>query len=305
MADLSVTLFGKTLRNPVMNASGTLGYGSEIEPLWRVDTLGAYVSKGLSFMPHHGNPPPRLWEEKSALINSVGLQNIGLKRFFSEVFPLFRERQTPVIINFFGFTEEDYVRCAEGIGADELIVALEINLSCPNIKEGGICLGKRAEGVFSIIRKVKAVTGLPLIAKLTPEVTDVVEIARAAFEAGAEGITVFNTFPAAAVDVERMSLPIRGGLSGPFLKSMALRAVADITSAVPVPVIGTGGVMDDRDALAFLMAGATAVQVGTATFVDPYAIPKIIRGIDAYMNGHAIGRLNQIIGRSRAQDRAV
>ena len=202
MADLSIELFGKRLRNPVMNASGTLGYGSEIEPLWTVDTLGAYVSKGLSLQPHHGNPPPRLWEEASALINSVGLQNIGIKRFFKEKFPLFEQRNTPVIINFFGFTEEDYVRCAEAIGANRLIVALEINLSCPNIKAGGICLGKEADAVFRIVRKVKEATPLPLVAKLTPEVTDIVGIARAAFEAGADGINVLNTFPAAAVDIE-------------------------------------------------------------------------------------------------------
>ena len=300
MADLSLELFGKRLRNPVMNASGTLGYGSEIEPLWTVDTLGAYVSKGLSLLPHHGNPPPRLWEEASALINSVGLQNIGIKRFFNEKFPLFEQRNTPVIINFFGFTEEDYVRCAEAIGAHSLIVALEINLSCPNIKAGGICLGKEADAVFRIVRKVKEATPLPLVAKLTPEVTDIVGIARAAFEAGADGINVLNTFPAAAVDIESKALALRGGLSGPFLKPLALRAVADISRSIPIPVIGTGGIMDHRDALSFLMAGAAAVQVGTATFVDPFAIPRIIRGIDAFLDARRIARLDEIIGTARA-----
>jgi dihydroorotate dehydrogenase (NAD+) catalytic subunit len=300
MADLSVKLFGKTLRNPVMNASGTLGYGSEIEPLWRVDTLGAYVSKGLSERPHHGNPTPRLWEEKSALINSVGLQNIGVRRFFDEVFPLFRKRRTPVIINFFGFTEEEYLRCAEAVPSDELIVALEMNLSCPNVKQGGMCFGKQAEDVFRIVKKVKGVTDVPVLAKLTPEVTDIVAIARAAVEAGADGITVFNTFPAAAIDVDRMSMPVRGGLSGPFLKPMALRAVADISGALPVPVIGTGGIMDGSDALAFLMAGATAVQVGTATFIDPFAIPNIIRGIDAYLDAHGVPSVGRITGITRA-----
>ncbi|OPY69862.1 MAG: Dihydroorotate dehydrogenase B (NAD(+)), catalytic subunit [Syntrophorhabdaceae bacterium PtaU1.Bin034] len=301
MADLSITLFGKRLRNPVMNASGTLGYGSEIELLWTVDALGAYVSKGLSFLPHHGNPPPRLSEENSALMNSVGLQNIGVKRFFSEVFPLFVKRRTHVMINFFGFTEEDYLTCAESIKPDELIVALEINLSCPNIKQGGICLGKEAEGVFRIIKKVKEVTSLPLVAKLTPEVTDIVAIARAAYEAGADGITVLNTFPAATVDIEKMNIPLRGGLSGPFLKPMALRAVADISKSIPVPVIGVGGIMNDRDALAFLMAGATAVQVGTATFVDPFTIPKIVKGIEAYMEAHHIADIGRITGTARAE----
>jgi dihydroorotate dehydrogenase (NAD+) catalytic subunit len=301
MADLSVKLFGKRLKNPVMNASGTLGYGSEIEPLWRVDELGAYVSKGLSLLPHHGNPPPRLWEEKSALINSIGLQNVGLERFFSEKFPLFRERNTPVIINFFGFTEEDYVKCAEAIKPDRLIVALEINLSCPNIKQGGICLGKEADGVFRIIKRVKGVTPLPVVAKLTPEVTDIVGIARAAYEAGADGITVLNTFPAASVDVESGRHGLRGGLSGPFLKPIALRAVSDISGSVPVPIIGTGGIIDHLDALSFLMAGAAAVQVGTASFVDPFAIPKIVKGIEAFLETHRIPCLDEIIGAARAQ----
>jgi dihydroorotate dehydrogenase (NAD+) catalytic subunit len=305
MADLAVTLFGATLRNPVMNASGTLGYGSEIEPLWPVDTLGAYVSKGLSFTPHHGNPPPRLREERSALMNSVGLQNIGIARFFEEVFPLFRRRETPVILNFFGFTEEEYVRCAAGITPDRLIVALEMNLSCPNIKQGGLCLGKNPEDVHRVISKVKEVTDIPLVAKLTPEVTDIVAVARAAWEAGADGITVLNTFPSMAVDVEAVNVPLRGGLSGPFLKPMALKAVADISAAIPVPVIGTGGIMDETDALAFLMAGATAVQVGTATFVDPFAIPKIINGMNAYLDMHAISRVDRITGTARAQNRTL
>lgn len=283
-----------------MNASGTLGYGSEIEPLWRVDLLGAYVSKGLSLLPHHGNPPPRLWEENGTLINSVGLQNVGLQRFIDEKLPLFQERNTPAIINFFGFTDEDYVQCAEAVPHLETIIALEINLSCPNIKQGGICLGKAPQGVHDIIRKVKEVTALPVIAKLTPEVTDIVSIARAAHDAGADAITVLNTFPARSVDLERMKTGIKGGLSGPFLKPMALRAVADISSSIPVPVIGVGGIMSGRDALAFLMSGATAVQVGTASFIDPFAIPRIIKEIDAYLDARGIDDVGQIAGIARA-----
>lgn len=284
-----------------MNASGTLGYGGEIEPLWHVDEMGAYVSKGLSFLPHHGNPPPRLWEEKGALINSVGLQNIGLERFFKEKYPLFQKRKTPIIVNFFGFTEEEYVRCAEAIKPDQYICALEMNLSCPNIKQGGICLGKAADGVYRIVKQVKAVAPLPLLAKLTPEVTDIVAVARAAYEAGADGITVLNTFPSASVDIEGRRVGLRGGLSGPFLKPMALRAIADISANVPVPVIGTGGIMDWRDALSFLMAGAAAVQVGTASFLDPFAIPRIVKGMDAYLTARGIPAIDRIIGSARAQ----
>jgi dihydroorotate dehydrogenase (NAD+) catalytic subunit len=299
MADLSIKLAGRHFRNPVMNASGTLGYGSEIEPLWNVDTLGAYVSKGLSFRPHHGNPPPRLWEEGHALINSVGLQNIGLKRFMDEIVPLFEERKTPIVVNFFGFTEEDYVTCAEAIPCDGLIAALEINLSCPNIKQGGMCLGKEATGVSRVISKVKTVTTLPLFAKLTPEVTDIVAVAKAAYEAGADGITVLNTVPAQGMDTKNRAFALRGGLSGPFLKAMALKAVRDITQNIPLPVIGVGGIMNTHDALAFLMAGASAIQVGTASFVDPFTIPKIIKGISEYLDLHKIN-LDQMIGSARA-----
>lgn len=305
MADISVTLFGKHLRNPVMNASGTLGYGAEIEPFWPLDTLGAHVSKGLSPLPHHGNPQPRIWEDRSGLINSIGLQNIGVRRFFKEVFPLFKKRQTPVIVNFFGFSEDEYARAAGMVPGDDLICALEMNLSCPNIKQGGICLGKNPEDVYRIVRRVKGVTGLPLLAKLTPEAADVVAIARAAYEAGADGVTVFNTLPAAAIDLEGRRMCARGGLSGPFLKPIALRAVADIASSVPIPVIGTGGIMEASDALAFLMAGASAVQVGTATLIDPFAIPKIIKGIAAYMDSHHIAGIDEIRGEAFAQNRGT
>jgi dihydroorotate dehydrogenase (NAD+) catalytic subunit len=300
MADLTVELFGSLLENPVLNASGTLGYGKEIEPLWKVDTLGAYVTKGLSFLPHHGNPPPRLWEERAALINSIGLQNVGVDRFFTDYFPLFKKRRTPVIVNFFGFSEEEYVRCAERIEPHPLIVALEINLSCPNIKKGGICLGKEAQGVFGIISHVKKVTTIPVIAKLTPEVNDIVEIARAASEAGADGLTVLNTMPASAVDLRRGRMAIRGGLSGPPLKPMALKAVSDITQALPLPVIGAGGVMNTCDALEFLMAGAIAVQVGTASLIDPFAIPEILRGLEHHLDTKGIARVRELVGAARA-----
>lgn len=301
MADLTVELFGVTLKNPVMNASGTLGYGKEIEPLWNVDTLGAYVTKGLSLLPHHGNPPPRLWEERAALINSIGLQNVGVDRFFATYFPLFVERKTPVIVNFFGFSDEEYVRCAERIEPHPLIAALEINLSCPNIKKGGICLGKEAQGVFGIISRVKQVTSIPLIAKLTPEVSDIVEIARAASDAGADGFTLLNTMPASAVDLRAGRMAIRGGLSGPPLKPMALKAVADITQALSLPVIGAGGVTHAPDAVEFLMAGATAVQVGTATLVDPFTIPHIIEGLDRHLEANNIPRVGKLVGAARGR----
>lgn len=280
----------------MLNASGTLGYGKEIESLWGVDTLGAYVTKGLSLKPHHGNPTPRVWEERRGLINSIGLQNIGVDRFFHEYFPFFRERNTPVIVNFFGFTEEEYIACAQRIQPDELIVALEMNLSCPNVKQGGISFGKSPEMVHRIVKKVKAVTPIPLIAKLTPEVKDMGEIARAAYEAGVDGFTLLNTIPSMVVDVEKRSIPIKGGLSGPVLKPVALKAVYEISSNISVPVLGAGGIMNAGDALAFIMAGASAVQVGTATFIDPFAIPKIIEGLRTYLVQHGCADMGQLIG---------
>ncbi|HUJ90638.1 MAG TPA: dihydroorotate dehydrogenase [Syntrophorhabdales bacterium] len=336
MATLSIDLFGKTLRNPVMNGSGTLGYGREIEPLWPIDTLGAYVTKGLSLKPHHGNPPPRVWEEGRGMLNSIGLQNVGLERFFAEHFPLFKERNTPIVINFFGFTDEEYIECAASIEPDPLIIALEINLSCPNVTKGGICMGKEAQGVFSIIKRVKEITLIPVIAKLTPEVADIVEIARAAVSAGADGITLINTMPGAAIDfrtlvrgnlssehgeregeaptgfpvegatrapvmdMQTKRMAFRGGLSGPPLKPIALKAVADVSRAVTVPVIGAGGIMNHEDAIQFLMAGARAIQVGTATFVDPFAIPKILAGLATYMDEHGLSRLSTLVGAAYA-----
>ena len=296
MGNLSLKLFGKTLKNPVMNASGTLGYGREIEPLWGVERLGAYVTKGLSLKPHHGNPTPRVWEERCGMINSIGLQNIGIERFFDEHFPFFRQKKTPIIVNFFGFTEDEYIACAERIKPHRLIIALEMNLSCPNVKKGGISFGKEASTVYNIVKHVKRVTKIPLLAKLTPEVKNIVEIAQAAYEAGIDGFTLLNTIPAVVIDTEKKNIPIKGGLSGPLLKPIALKAVHEISKTIPVPVIGTGGIMNHLDAIAFLMAGARAIQVGTATFVDPYTIPKIIEGISEYLDVHGYPKIEDIIG---------
>jgi dihydroorotate dehydrogenase (NAD+) catalytic subunit len=296
MGNISVELFGKTLKNPVMNASGTLGYGKEIEPLWGVETLGCYVTKGLSMKPHHGNPLPRVWEERCGMINSIGLQNVGIERFFKEYFPFFKRKKTPIIVNFFGFTEDEYIGFAEMIKPDNQIIALEMNLSCPNIKKGGISFGKEADTVFEIVKKVKAVTKIPLFAKLTPEVKSIVEIALAAYEAGADGLTLINTIPAAVVDVNKRTVPIKGGLSGPITRSVALRAVHECSKAVPVPIVGVGGIMDTHDALAFFMAGAQAIQIGTATFIDPYAIPDIISKLGEYVDTHGYTDIESIIG---------
>lgn len=296
MGSLAVDLFGKRLKNPVMNASGTLGYGVEVEPLWSVETMGAYVTKGLSAKPHHGNATPRVWEERCGMINSIGLQNVGVDLFFSRYFPFFVEKKCPIIVNFFGFSEEEYLSCARSIEPHDLIIALEMNLSCPNIKKGGISFGKEASAVHAIVRSVRAVTEIPVIAKLTPEVKNLAEIARAAHEGGADGLTLINTIPAAVVDVKNRKVPLKGGLSGPILKPVALRAVHECSQAVPIPVIGVGGIMDTDDALAFFMAGARAVQIGTATFIDPFAMPRIIAGLDSWLDKSRCGDISAIVG---------
>lgn len=288
-----------------MNASGTLGYGKEIEPLWGIETMGVYVTKGLSLKPHHGNPTPRVWEERRGLVNSIGLQNVGVDRFFTEYYPFFREKKTPIVVNFFGFTEEEYIACAERIKPDKFIVALEMNLSCPNVKQGGISFGKDPHMVHQIVKAVKSVTSIPLIAKLTPEVKNLREIAQAAYDAGVDGFTLLNTIPSLIVDVEKRSVPIKGGLSGPVLRPVALKAVYEISSSLPVPVIGTGGIMNYSDALSFIMAGACAVQVGTATFIDPYAIPKIIEGLKKYLSSCRCLRIGDLQGVTHGSEKTA
>lgn len=296
MADLTVELFGKVLKNPVMNASGTMGYGVEIEPLWPVEKMGAYVTKGLSLKPHHGNPPPRVWEERWGLINSIGLHNIGVDAFFDSYMPVFEKKDQPVIVNFFGFTEDEYVECAKRIRPHRLIVCLEANLSCPNIKAGGISFGKDTGSVYRLVKRIKSVTDIPVVVKLTPEVTNISDIAQAAYDAGADGLTLINTLPGIYIDIKNRDIPIKGGLSGPLLKPIALKAIKDCSDKVPIPIIGAGGIMDWRDCVAFFMAGARVVQVGTATFVDPYAIPKIIEDIGNFLERNSYSSIKEVIG---------
>ncbi|MDW8001372.1 MAG: dihydroorotate dehydrogenase [Deltaproteobacteria bacterium] len=279
MGTFPLELFGKKLRNPVMNASGTLGYGKEIERLWKISTLGAFVTKGLSVFPHKGNPQPRILDLGFGMLNSIGLQNFGIKRFLEEYTEFFIRRKTPVILNIFGFTEDEYVECGRLIGENPAVLALEANLSCPNVKQGGIIFGKDPKIVGRIVRGLKSVTKIPVLVKLSSEVTDIVEIAYAAYEAGADGLTLINTLP--GMWKERDTL-VRGGISGPFLKFLALKAIYDCKRSLPIPIVGAGGIMNVKDAILFLEAGCSAIQVGTATFLDPLAIPKIVKGLKAY-----------------------
>jgi dihydroorotate dehydrogenase (NAD+) catalytic subunit len=302
MADLTTDLGFLKLKNPVLAASGTFGYGLEFEPYVGLEKLGGFVVKGLYFNPREGNPPPRLVETPSGLINAIGLQGVGVRAFAEEVLPRLRGLDTAVVVNVCGADDDEYVSVVEFLEGREGIAAYELNISCPNVKQDGACPALFAEPTFELVRRVKAVAGRPVITKLSPNVTDIVGIARAAEEAGADAVSLVNTFLAMAIDVEtrRPKLGnVFGGLSGPAIRPIALRMVYQVASHVRVPVIGMGGIMTGADALEFLMAGAAAVEVGTANFVDPDACARIIREIDDWCGAHGVEEIQSIVGTLR------
>ncbi len=287
------------LKNPVMTASGTCGYGEEYAPFVDLNRLGAVVIKGLSLEPRSGNPPPRIMETPSGMLNAVGLQNIGVRDFIIEKLPFLRRYGTAVIANIFGETLDEYRRVAETLSGADGVHAIEINISCPNVKKGGIAFGARPEAAAEVTREVRGETDLPLIVKLTPNVTDIAEIALAAEAAGADAVSLINTLTGMSVDIERRRphlANVTGGLSGPAIRPVALRMVWQVVHAVKIPVIGIGGIMTASDALEFLITGATAVQVGTANFVNPSITIEIIDGIGNYLRRHGIGKITELIG---------
>jgi dihydroorotate dehydrogenase (NAD+) catalytic subunit len=302
MADLTVDLGFRKLRNPVLTASGTFGYGLEFQPFLDLERLGGFVVKGLYFEPREGNPPPRLVETASGLINAIGLQGIGVRAFREDVLPRLRDLDTAVIINVCGADDDEYVRVAEALGRERGVAAFELNISCPNVQRDGACPALDPEATFALVKKVKAATAVPLITKLSPNVTDIVGIARAAEEAATDAISLVNTFLALAVDVETRQPKlgnVYGGLSGPAIKPIALRMVHQVASRVRVPVIGIGGIMTAGDVLEFLIAGARAVEVGTANFVDPRAAVYIVGELERFCEEKGIARLADIIGTLR------
>jgi len=261
--------------------------------------LGAIVTKSITLKPRRGNPPPRIVETPSGMLNAIGLQNIGLEAFIREKLPFLRSLNLPVIVNISGDTSEDYVELAERLSAADGIAALELNISCPNVKRGGMMIGVDPDETHELVWRVRRVTDLPLIVKLTPNVTDITLIARAAVEGGAEALSLVNTFLAMAVDVERrkpMLANVTGGLSGPAIRPIAVRMVWQVAQAIDVPVIGIGGVMNWRDALEFLIVGASAVAVGTANFVNPMAPIQIIKGITEYLRRQGMKSVKDLIG---------
>jgi dihydroorotate dehydrogenase (NAD+) catalytic subunit len=299
MINLSVEIGSLKLKNPILAASGTFGYGLEFTPFMDLNTLGGFVVKGLYFSPREGNPPPRLVETASGLINAIGLQGIGVKRFCAEILPQLRDFQTALIINVCGANEAEYASVVEYLNAHEGISAYELNISCPNVEKGGLCPALKPDSTYSVVKLVKATSSRPLIVKLSPNVSDIVEIAQSAEEAGADAVSLVNTFLAMAVDVDtrRPKLAnVFGGLSGPAIKPIALRMVFQVASHINIPVIGIGGIMSSEDTLEYLICGAKAVEVGTSNFIDPEVCLKIIEDLDRYCQTHGISRIEDIIG---------
>lgn len=300
--DLAVEFAGLRLKNPVMPASGTFGYGEEYSPYMDLNRLGAIVTKGLSLRPKAGNPTPRIAETKGGMLNAIGLQNVGVDAFVEEKLPFLKEVQTPVIVNFFGNSLEEYGQAAQRLSQIDGIAAVELNISCPNVKQGGIVFGTDPLAASEVVSLVRSHIDKPLIVKLTPNVTDITVIARAVEEAGADAISCINTLTGLAVDIRRRRPRLAngtGGLSGPVLRPLAVRMVYQVVQAVSLPVIGVGGIMSAEDALEFLIAGAQAVQVGTANFVDPAAMIHIIDGLQQFCQEEGVASINELIGTLR------
>jgi len=299
MARLKVKLGNLELQNPVMPAAGTFGYGEEYSPLIDIGKLGAVVTKGISLLPKAGNPPPRICETRGGMLNSIGLQNVGFDVFAKEKLPFLLSFKVPIIVNYFGNTMSEYAEGARRLSALEGIAALEANLSCPNIKEGGIYFGCEPRTVAKITNIIKKSTSLPIIVKLSSNVSDIYKISMAAEGEGADAISLINSVPGMVIDLEtRRPLlgGITGGLSGPAIKPIALKAVWEVSSRTKIPIIGIGGIVDYRDALEFLVVGATAVQVGTGNFKNPRAMLEIIEGIEMFLEQRGIQDIGEIIG---------
>jgi dihydroorotate dehydrogenase (NAD+) catalytic subunit len=304
-ADLSVRIGTLRLANPLIAASGCFGYGVEYADVVELSSLGAIVSKGLFLEERDGHPAPRIVETPAGMLNAIGLQGIGARRFVDEKLPDLRARRATVIVNVCGTTLDEYVEVSRILSDAEGVAAIELNISCPNIKEGGIQFGCSLDGTYDVVSAVRKVTRLPVIPKLTPNVTDVASFARAAEEAGADAVSLVNTFLAMAIDVESRTPKLSnvvGGLSGPAIRPIAVRMVYECRELVKIPIIGIGGIAEARDVLEFMIAGANAVQVGTANFVDPFIWPKLLDGLGEYMDRHQIPRLQEIVGTVRLVD---
>ena len=299
MSDLSVKIHSLQLKNPVMTASGTFGYGPEFADFIPLDGLGGIIVKGTTLHPREGNDYPRMVETASGMLNCVGLQNKGVDYFCEHIYPEIKDIDTNIIVNVSGSSPDDYAECAARVDALEKVPAIELNISCPNVKQGGMAFGVTCEGAASVVRAVRKRYHKTLIVKLSPYVTSIAEIAQAVEAEGADSVSLINTLMGMAIDIEkrRPKLSIgTGGLSGPAVKPVALRMVWQVAKAVKIPVIGLGGIMTATDAIEFLMAGATAIEIGTANFIDPAVTIKVRDGIDDWLDRHGCKSVQEIIG---------
>lgn len=299
MADLSIEIGKMKLKNPVMTASGTFGYGEEFSDFIDISKLGGILVKGTTLHHREGNPYPRMAETPSGMLNAVGLQNKGVDYFISDIYPRIKDIDTNIIVNVSGSAIEDYVETAEKINSLDKIPSIELNISCPNVKKGGMSFGVSACTASEVISAVRKVYDKTLIVKLSPNVTDITEIARAAEDNGADSVSLINTLLGMAIDAEKRKpilSTITGGLSGPAVKPVALRMVWQVAKAVKIPVIGMGGIMNWKDAVEFMLAGASAIQIGTANFIDPTVTIKVEQGIREYLERHKFNSVKDIIG---------
>lgn len=305
--DLSVRIGSLTLKNPIMAASGCFGYGIEYAELVDLSSLGAVVSKGLFLAEREGHPAPRIIETPAGMLNAIGLQGIGVRRFIDEKLPELRARGATVFVNVCGSTLQEYAEVSRIISDAEGVAGIELNISCPNIKEGGIQFGCSLIGTRDVVTAVRKVTTLPIVPKLTPNVTDVASFAVAAEEAGADAVSLVNTFLAMAIDIETRLPKLSngmGGLSGPAIRPIAVRMVHECQRAVKIPVIGMGGISDARDAIEFMIAGASAIQIGTANFVDPLIWGKVSQGVIDYLTRHQIPHVSELVGTVASRNKA-
>ena len=297
--DLSIDFAGIKLKNPVLTASGTFGYGEEFADIIDLNKLGGIIVKGISLKPIKGNPPPRIWETPSGMLNAIGLENPGVDVFLRDKLPFLRNYDIAVLVNIFGYSLEDYVGVAERLDGVPGVSGLEVNISCPNVKAGGIVFGTDLKAAFDLLSAVRKATRLPVIAKLSPNVTDITAFAKAARDAGCDGLSLINTLLGMAIDIRSRRPRLAnctGGLSGPAIRPVAVRMVWQAAKAVDLPIIGTGGIMTHEDALEFVLAGASAVAVGTANFVNPRATMDIIDGMEAFLKQEGIGSIRELVG---------
>lgn len=299
MAKLSVNIGDLSLKNPVLTASGTFGYGEEFAPFIDLSRLGGYIIKGTTLEHREGNPYPRMVETPSGMLNAVGLQNKGVDYFIENIYPRIKDFDSRLIVNVSGARIEDYAETAKRLASLENVSAIEVNISCPNVKEGGMAFGTTASGAAEVTRAIRAVYPKTLIVKLSPNVTSIADIAKAVEAEGADSVSLINTLMGMSIDVERRRphlSTVTGGLSGPAVRPVAVRMVWQVAKAVKIPVIGLGGIMNGRDAIEFMLAGATAVEIGTANFIDPAVTMKVIDFMEDYCSRHGIDDINDIIG---------